>query len=62
LDKKLWRVILYAAMPLLVLNNGCARSKNQEMAQGFMAQFDRILEQRKALDKLEDQGKRTTSN
>jgi hypothetical protein len=37
LDKKLWRVILYAAMPLLVLNNGCARSKNQEMAQGFMA-------------------------
>jgi hypothetical protein len=44
-------------MLVLVLNTGCGRSKNREVAQGFVAQFDRILEQRKTLDKFEEQGK-----
>jgi len=44
-------------MLVLAVTTGCGRSKNREVAQGFVAQFDRILEQRKTLDKLEQQGK-----
>ena len=36
---------------------GCEGSRNREVAQGFVAQFDKILEQRKTLDKLESDGK-----
>ena len=58
MDKKLPRAILYAAVLVLALNTGCGRSRNREVAQGFVAEFDRILEQRKALDKLEERGKK----
>jgi hypothetical protein len=44
-------------MLVLALNTGCEQSRNREIAQGFVAQFERILEQRKTLDKLEEQGK-----
>lgn len=57
MNKKARRAMLSTAMLILVLNTGCGRSKNREVAQGFVAQFDRILEQRKTLDKLEEQGK-----
>jgi len=56
-NKKARRAMLLPAMLVLVLNTSCGRSKNREVAQGFVAQFDRILEQRKAMDKLEEQGK-----
>lgn len=36
---------------------GCAGSKNRELAQGFAAQFEKIVEQRKTLDQLEAEGK-----
>ena len=36
---------------------GCEGSKNRELAQGFVAQFEKIVEQRKTLDKLEAEGK-----
>lgn len=57
MDKKALRPTLSAAILVLVLMAGCQRARNREVAQGFVAQFDRILEQRKALDKLEEQGK-----
>ncbi len=44
-------------MLVLVLNTGCGHSRDREVAQGFVAQFERILEQRKTFDKLEEQGK-----
>lgn len=36
---------------------GCEGSKNRELAQGFVAQFEKIVEQRKTLDQLEAEGK-----
>ncbi len=57
MNKKARRALLSTAMLVLVLNTGCGRSRNREVAQGFVAQFERILEQRKTLDKLEEQGK-----
>lgn len=44
-------------MLVLVLATGCGRSTNREVAQDFVAHFERILEQRKTMDKLEEQGK-----
>ena len=55
--KKVATCIVYAAMALLIFDIGCTRSRNRELAQGFTVQFDQIVEQRKALDKLEEQGK-----
>jgi len=56
-NKKARRAILSSAMLVLVVSTGCGRSRDQAVAQGFVAQFDRIIEQRKTLDKLEEQGK-----
>ena len=36
---------------------GCEGLKNRELAQGFVAQFEKIVEQRKTLDQLEAEGK-----
>lgn len=42
---------------LLLALPGCEGSKNRELAQGFGAQFEKVLEQRKTLDNLEAEGK-----
>lgn len=57
MNKKARRAMFSTAMLVLVLNTGCEHSRNREVAQGFVDQFERVLEQRKTLDKLEEQGK-----
>ena len=50
--------VIGAIWALTLAVAGCEGSKNRELAQGLVAQFEKILEQRKILDKLEAEGKR----
>lgn len=57
MNNKARRAMLSTAMLVLVLNTGCGRSANRELAQAFVAKFDSILEKRKVLDNLEGQAR-----